>query len=170
MMKCQNMSAASGESPATDASIAQHSLTNLRIIIYLLEYSMCLAILIHTYTVLHQRRMMLCHKELQIWESREQIRRNSQRLRASLLPLYVNTSTCLSQRPIPLPSPSPPTMSTPLTAAPASPKSTSSAQIFSTCSHTPASPPQATFHRVRSLRTTTSARPSARSSRRNGNT
>ena len=81
------MSAASGESPATDVSIAQHSLTNLRIIIYLLEYSISLAILIHTYTVLHQRRMMLRHKELQIWETREQIRRNSQRLRASLLPL-----------------------------------------------------------------------------------
>ena len=84
-MLCQNMSAASGESPITDASIVQHSLTNLRIIIYLLEYSMCLAILIHTYMVLHQQRMMLHHKELQIWESREQIRRNSQRLRASLL-------------------------------------------------------------------------------------
>jgi hypothetical protein len=79
------MSTASGESPATDASIAHHSLMNLWIIIYLLEYSMCLAILIHTYTVLHQQRMMLCHKELQILESREQIRRNSQRLRASLL-------------------------------------------------------------------------------------
>ena len=79
------MSAASGESPATDVSIAQHSLTNLWIIIYLLEYSMCLAILIHMYMVLHQQRMMLRQKELQIWESREQIRRNSQRLRASLL-------------------------------------------------------------------------------------
>ena len=52
-----------------------------------LEYSMCLAILLHTYMVLHQRRMMLHHKELQIWETVEQIRRNSQCLRMSLLPL-----------------------------------------------------------------------------------
>ena len=78
-MLCQNMSAASGESPATDASTVHHSLMNLWIIIYLLGYSMCLVILIHTYMVLHQQKMMLCHKELQIWESREQIRRNSQR-------------------------------------------------------------------------------------------
>ena len=60
---------------------------NLWIIIYLLEYSMCLVILLHTFTVLHQRRMMLCHKELQIWETMNQIRRNSQHLRTSLLPL-----------------------------------------------------------------------------------
>ena len=70
-MLCQNISAASGELPATDASTAHHSLTNLRITIYLLEYSMCLAILLHTFTVLHQRRMMLCHKEPQIWETME---------------------------------------------------------------------------------------------------
>ena len=67
-----------------------------------------------------------------------------------------------------LPSPSPPTTSTPLTAAPASLKSTSSAQIFSTCSPMSTSPPQATYHRVCSLRTTTSAQRSAHSSRRNG--
>ena len=47
-MPCQNISATLGESPETDGFIAHHSLMNLRIIIYLLEYSMCLAILLHT--------------------------------------------------------------------------------------------------------------------------
>ena len=87
----------------------------------------------------------------------------------SVTPIAVSTLTCLSQLPILLLSPSPPMTSTPLTAKPASPRSTSSAQIFSTCSPTSASPPQATFHQVRSLRTTTSARQSTHSSRRNGN-
>ena len=87
----------------------------------------------------------------------------------SVTSTVVSTPTCLSQLPIPLPSPSPPMTSMLLTATPASPKSTSSAQIFSTCSPTSTSPPQATFHRVRSLRTTTSTRRSAHSSKRNGN-
>ncbi|KAF8641356.1 hypothetical protein AX14_009909 [Amanita brunnescens Koide BX004] len=43
----------------------------------------------------------------------------------SVTPAVVNTSTCLSQLPIPLLSPSPPTTSTPLMATPASLRSTS---------------------------------------------
>ena len=75
----------------------------------------------------------------------------------SITPTAVSTLTCLSQLPIPLPSPSLPTTSMPLTAAPTSPRSTNSLRTLPTCSPTSASPPQATFHQVCSLQTTTSA-------------
>ena len=85
-------------------------------------------------------------------------------------PTVVSSTTCPSQRPTPLPSPSPPTTSTPLMAAPALPKSISFSPTSPTCSPTSASPPQVLYHRVCSLRMSTSGRPSAYSSRRNGNT
>ena len=66
-------------------------------------------------------------------------------------PTVVSTSTCPSQLPIPLPSPSLPTTSTPLTAAPASPRSINSSLTLPTCSPTSTSLPQATFQWVHSL-------------------
>ena len=86
----------------------------------------------------------------------------------SITSTIVNALTCPSPLPIPLPSPSPPTTSTPLMAAHTSPRSTNSSQTLPTCSPTSASPPQATFHQVRSLRMNTSGRQSAYSSKRNG--
>ena len=76
----------------------------------------------------------------------------------SVTSTIVNTSTCPSQLPIPLPSPSLPMMSTRLMAAPASPRFTNSSRTLPTCSPTSASPPQALFHRVHSLRMNTSGR------------
>ena len=86
-----------------------------------------------------------------------------------ITPTIVSTLTCPSQLQTLLLSRSPPMMSTPSTATPASPRSINSSWTLPTCSPTSTSLPQATFHQVHSLQTTMSGQQSAHSSRRNRN-